>query len=217
MFDGDYVSIQEIDSNGNEKLVAYITGKDAGPKSVAADSNWNKKTISISTNKIQIDFISDDFNYNKGFSANIYFIPIPNKECESWLNMDKKEFKSPNYPQTYHNSKKCSWLITIDHDNHITLEFIELYVRYQICNYNFLLRLEIYFYQSYFVIQLEADISFLTIYEGGSEQAEMIANLHGTMNGTKISTPKNQIFAVLNTNGNNNASIRLNAAVLESK
>ena len=57
----------------------------------------------------------------------------------------------------------------------------------------------------------------LMLYDGGSEQAEMIANLNETMNGIKISTPKNQIFAVLNMNGNNDASIRLNAAVIESK
>ena len=84
---------------------------------------------------------------------------------------------------------------------------------------------------------MEADNSSLTIYEGGSEQAEMIVNLYGTMNDIKfdhyttrgiisnlkgamngtISTPINQVFMVLNMNGNNNASIRLNAAVLESK
>ena len=64
---------------------------------------------------------------------------------------------------------------------------------------------------------MDVDAGFLTIYDGGSEQAEMIANLTGAMNGTKISTPRNQIFAVHKTNGNNNAIIRLNAAVIESK
>ena len=64
---------------------------------------------------------------------------------------------------------------------------------------------------------MEADASFLKIYDGGSEQAEMISNLKGAMNGTKISTPRNQIYIVLNTNGNNPANIRLNAAIIESK
>ena len=54
------------------------------------------------------------------------------------------------------------------------------------------------------------------IYDGGSEQAEMIANLSGEMTGAKISTPRNQVFVVLNTNGRN-ASIRLNATVIKSK
>ena len=54
------------------------------------------------------------------------------------------------------------------------------------------------------------------IYDGGSEQAEMIANLSTTMNGTKISTPRNQMFAILYTNGQN-ATIKLNAAVNKCK
>ena len=62
---------------------------------------------------------------------------------------------------------------------------------------------------------MEADPGFLRIYDGGSEQAEMISNLKGA-NDTKISTPRNQIFIVLNTNGNNPANIRLNAAIIES-
>ena len=109
-----------------------MTGPDEGPKSTHAGSNWDKKIISISTNKMNIEFKSDDFIGQRGFSANIYFIPIPNEECESWMDMTKKIFKSPNYPQPYHNHKKCSWLITVDHENHITLSFIELYVRYQL-------------------------------------------------------------------------------------
>ena len=66
-------------------------------------------------------------------------------------------------------------------------------------------------------IQIEADAGFLAINDGGSEQAEIIANLNGVMNDTKIFTPRNQLFVVLHANGNNNASIRLNATVSQSK
>ena len=99
-----------------------MTSPDEGPDS----SNWNKKTISISTRKMNIEFKSDAFTEQKGFSANIYF--TPNRECESWLNMNKKMFKSPNYPEIY-TSKNCSWLITVEQENHITLNIIDLYVR----------------------------------------------------------------------------------------
>ena len=64
---------------------------------------------------------------------------------------------------------------------------------------------------------MEADTSFLEIYDGGSEQAEMISKLKEAMNGTKISTPKNQIFLVLNINGNNPVNVKLNAEIIESK
>ena len=64
---------------------------------------------------------------------------------------------------------------------------------------------------------MEADAGYLKIYDGGSHQAEIIGNLNGAMNDTKISTPRNQIFVVLDTNGKNNGSIRLNATVIKSK
>ena len=113
-------------------MVAHLIGPDVGPKSEWAWSNWNKKITSISTNMMSIEFISDDVVEYTGFSANIYFTPIPNKECESWLDMTKKTFKSPNYPQTHDYSIKCSWLITVDHDYYITLDITKFHVRYQI-------------------------------------------------------------------------------------
>ena len=114
-------------------MVAYLTGPDEGPISQSFVSNWKKKIISSSTNKLKIEFKSDDIWEQKGFSANIFFTNFTNKECKSWLDINKKILKSPNYPQTYHNSTKCHWLITVDLDSHITLNIIELYVR--ISNY----------------------------------------------------------------------------------
>ena len=64
---------------------------------------------------------------------------------------------------------------------------------------------------------MEVDTGHLTIYDGGSEQSEIIGNLNEAMNETKISTPRNQIFVVLDTIGKINASIRLNATVIKSK
>ena len=122
-------------------MVAYLSSPDLGPKSESTHSNWNKKIISISTNRMNIDFKSNDYMETKGFSANIHFTPIPNKECQSWLDMNNKIFISPNYPWTYHNSKKCSWLITVNHNYHITLNFIDIYVRYQIHIYHDILLL----------------------------------------------------------------------------
>ena len=64
---------------------------------------------------------------------------------------------------------------------------------------------------------MEANAGYFTVYDGGSEHAEIIGNVNGAMNNTKITTPRNQIFVVLDTNGKNNASIRLNATVIKSK
>ena len=64
---------------------------------------------------------------------------------------------------------------------------------------------------------MEADTGFLMIYDGGSEQAEIVGNLNEAINDTKISTPRSQIFVVLNTNEENDPRVRLNATVLKSK
>ena len=67
-----------------------------------------------------------------------------------------------------------------------------------------------------FGIKMEDGSEFLKIYDGGSEQAEEIGDLNEAINGTKISTPRNQILVVLPSNGNN-GNIRLNATVFKSK
>ena len=72
-------------------------------------------------------------------------------------------------------------------------------------------------YQYFSEIQIEADAGSLTIYDGGSENAEIIGTLTSAINDTKISTPRNQIFVVLDKNRKNNSSIRLNATVFKSK
>ena len=64
---------------------------------------------------------------------------------------------------------------------------------------------------------MEADAGYLKIYDGGSDKAEIIGDLIGAMNDTKISTPRNQIFVVLETSGKHNKSIRFNSTVLKSK
>ena len=68
-----------------------------------------------------------------------------------------------------------------------------------------------------FQIQIEGDKNFLTLYDGGSDQAVILSKLNGVKNDSKISTPRNQVFAVLNINGINPASIRLYALIIKSK
>ena len=118
-------------------MIAYLTGSDVGPKSESILSNWNKKIISSTAEKMIIEFKSEIENslQYKGFSASIYFTPVSIKKCDSWLDMSKRIFKSPNYPQTYYNSMKCSWLITVNPDYHITLDFFDIYVRYKMTSH----------------------------------------------------------------------------------
>ena len=67
-----------------------------------------------------------------------------------------------------------------------------------------------------FLLQLEDTNDFLEIYNGGSDDSEMVANLTGLMNDTKISISGNQMFLVFKTN-NKIVSKGFHAMILESK
>ena len=51
-----------------------------------------------------------------------------------------------------------------------------------------------------FLLQLEDTNDFLYIYNGGSDESEMVEKLTGQINDTKISIPGNQMFLVFKTN-----------------
>ena len=67
-----------------------------------------------------------------------------------------------------------------------------------------------------FLLQLEDTNDYLSIHNGGSDDSEMVANLTGLMNDTKISISGNQMFLVFKTN-NEIVSKGFHAMILESK
>ena len=129
-FDGDFITIYEIDLDGNTKLISRLSGPDTGPKSKFAHSNWEKKSISGSSNKMMIEFKSDDTLESTGFSLSIQFTPFQNDMCQSCLDMELKTLQSPNYPKLYGTIVSCDWLITAQQGFHITLELQEFNVKY---------------------------------------------------------------------------------------
>ena len=109
-----------------------MTGPDLGPRSQSYQSNWDTKIISSSSNKMMVEFITDDKEFSvflSGFDASIDYLPVPSQQCELWLDMNVKMIKSPNYPNSYDNNILCKWLITVQHGFHITLIFQEFDVR----------------------------------------------------------------------------------------
>ena len=67
-----------------------------------------------------------------------------------------------------------------------------------------------------FLLQLEDTNDYLSIHNGGSDDSEMVANLTGQMNDTKISISGNQMFLVFKTNHEIIAK-GFNAFIMESK
>ena len=108
-------------------MIASLTGQDDGPsRSYSSWSYWQKKIISSTSNKMLVEFISDDVHEYVGFSAFINYSPLPSKECEAGLDMTKKTIQSPNYPDSYDNNLVCKWLISVCHGSHITLKYLQL-------------------------------------------------------------------------------------------
>ena len=183
--------------------IANITGVDFGPYSSKIPfiaSKWKKKIFSSSSNKMCVVFRTDAHIEETGFSASISYTPIPSKECQTGLNMTEKNVKSPNYPQLYHNDIKCKWLITVPYGLHITLKFLEIDVRF-FSNQNFLVWMISWYFFVFIFCQLEDSKDFLYIYDGGSDDTEIVANLTGTINETMIvAIPRNQMMMVFTTN-----------------
>ena len=125
MNDGDSITIYDTTDNGKSIMIASLTGADDGPISYNMHSSWDKKIISSTSNKMLVEFRSDDVREYDGFSAYIHYSPVPSKECEAGLDMTKKTIQSPNYPDSYDNNLSCKWLISVPHGSHITLKFLE--------------------------------------------------------------------------------------------
>ena len=139
-YSGDYITIYDITDDGNSMVIASLTGPDFGPISEYYYSNWQKKIISSTSNKMLVEFRSDDImrSYDFGFSASIHYSPLPSKACEKGLYMTMKTIQSPNYSYSYDNNLSCKWLISVPHGSHITLKFLQFDVSFfviLICNW----------------------------------------------------------------------------------
>ena len=132
---GDYVTIYDLTDDGKSTVIDSLTSLDVGPISYTGPisfeypyyySRWEKKIISSKSNKILVEFRSDDISQWYGFSTSIQYSPLPSKECEGGLDMTMKTIQSPNYPDSYDNNLSCKWLISVPHGSHITLRLLQL-------------------------------------------------------------------------------------------
>ena len=124
----DYITIYDITDDGKSIVIASLTGPDMGPQSYWSHSHWQTKIISSTSNKMLVEFRSDDFYEWQGFLASIDYSPLPSKECECGLDMTMKTIQSPNHPNSYDNNLSCKWLISVPHGSHIILEILQFNV-----------------------------------------------------------------------------------------
>ena len=128
-FNANYAGEFILIYDENSTLISRLTSSDDGPKLNITQSNWDKKIISSTSNKVLIEFRSDDKVQHAGFLASIQFTQ-QQSECESWLDMKQRNLSSPNYPNIYNNITSCEWLIIVTQGHYIELKFQEFNVSY---------------------------------------------------------------------------------------
>ena len=113
-------------------LLARLTGPDNGPIEKYGEyfSHWDQKLISASSNIMVVAFKSDGEIEYPGFSANIHFTLLQNKNCESWVDMKNQILQSPNYPNSYGKDIICNHLIAVQPNFHVKLNFLEFDVSF---------------------------------------------------------------------------------------
>ena len=131
-FSNDFITIYDINKDGNSTVIARLNGPDSGPQLYYSLSRWQKKIISSTSNKMLVEFRSEDGVKAHGFSAFIHYSLMPNKQCAKGLNMIMKTIQSLNYPNWYDNNIACKWLISVPHGSHIRLKFVTFDVSFSI-------------------------------------------------------------------------------------
>ena len=48
--------------------------------------------------------------------------------CQDWLDLENKKLTSPNYPDWYDPNTDCTWKLTADEGNYISLDFYLIHV-----------------------------------------------------------------------------------------
>ena len=123
---GDSITIYDITDHGKSTLIASLNKPDEGPQSYDSYSYWKKKIISSTSNKMLVEFRSDDAFESDGFSTSIHYSPLLSRECQKGLDMTKKTIQSPKYSDSYDKTMVCKWLISVPYNSHITLKFLQL-------------------------------------------------------------------------------------------
>ncbi|XP_045482434.1 cubilin [Harmonia axyridis] len=93
--------------------------------------------VTSNGNKMSLYFTSDSSYQGRGFLAN--FTSVKSK-CGGRLTLPQGKIFSPNYPKDYDRNTTCEWLIEVDENHLIDLEFedVELLKNDMFCNRNYI-------------------------------------------------------------------------------
>ncbi|XP_069815839.1 cubilin [Dendropsophus ebraccatus] len=135
----------------------------------------NPLQVSSTGNAVTVRFKTDKHVNGKGFSAAWREVP---GGCGGVFQAPSGEIHSPNYPRPYDDNTECSWLITVDPTHRVFLNFTDFEL------------------ESSFFFSLCSHDS-VTVYDGESSEAALLATLCGSQIPGTITSSQNSMYVRL--------------------
>ncbi|CAH0562353.1 unnamed protein product [Brassicogethes aeneus] len=119
----DHLDIEKDNQCAYDYVKVY-SGRTNTSALLATVCHQNKKTVVTSSeNYMYILFFTDYTNVRGGFKANYKVI---DSKCGGKIVAPQGSISSPNYPNNYDKNETCGWLIEVDDQHTIQLEFDDL-------------------------------------------------------------------------------------------
>ncbi|XP_040449627.1 cubilin isoform X3 [Falco naumanni] len=180
------LTIQELDieyhSNCNYDVLEVYGGPDfLSPRLVqlcVSRSAQNPLRVSTTGNSAIIRFKTDTAVTGKGFNASWQENP---GGCGGVFQVASGEIHSPNYPQPYSNNVDCSWVIQVDYNHRVLLNFTDLDIENH----------------------YSCDYGNVAVFDGPSNEAHLLRKLCGTQHPPPITSSRNLMYIRLQSNATN--------------
>ncbi|XP_031795774.1 cubilin [Sarcophilus harrisii] len=135
-------------------------------------SRENPLQVSSAGNSIAVRFKTDSSINGRGFNAS--WLEIPDG-CGGIFQASSGEIHSPNYPRSYRSNTDCSWLIQVDRNHHILLNFTD--------------------------VDFELQDACITVHDGLSATSALLANLCGRQQPFPIISSRNILLVRFQSRG----------------
>ncbi|XP_037243046.1 cubilin isoform X5 [Falco rusticolus] len=180
------LTIQELDieyhSNCNNDVLEVYGGPDfLSPRLVqlcVSRSAQNPLRVSTTGNSAIVRFKTDRAVTGKGFNASWQENP---GGCGGVFQVASGEIHSPNYPQPYSNNVDCSWVIQVDYNHRVLLNFTDLDIENH----------------------YSCDYGNVAVFDGPSNEAHLLRKLCGTQHPPPITSSRNLMYIRLQSNATN--------------
>ncbi|XP_001377380.2 cubilin [Monodelphis domestica] len=143
-------------------------------------SRDNPLRVSSTGNSVAIRFKTDNSINGRGFNASWQEIP---GGCGGIFQASSGEIHSPNYPNSYRSNTDCTWVIRVDRNYHVLLNFTD--------------------------VDFEPQDACITVHDGSNAASARIVNVCGRQQPAPVVSSRNTLFVRFqSTSANQNRGFR---------